>query len=410
MQYDSIIIGAGPAGLAAAIGAAENGAKTLLLEKNDSPGKKLLLSGSGRCNITHSGDIADFLPMYFEHARFVKPALFAFTNVDAIEFFTKNGVPVSKTPGGKIFPDSQLAGDVLNCLLDVAKRNGVEFRYSSPVLSLEKNPESGLFEISCENERFEAKNLIIATGGASYPASGSSGDGYAFAVSFGHGITPVVGALTPLLIRHYGFTRCAGISIENAPILLWRDKRKVREYRGDVLFTHRGLSGPGILDFSRYLSRGDIITLSLVDEAEPEKFEKTLLDDLLKSGKKTLKNILLSYGIPERLLGELFLDERIPLDLSASEVDRETRHRIVKKCVRLTFLVDRKGNFNEAMATCGGVSLGEVNRKTMESRLVEGLYFCGEVLDVDGASGGYNIQFALSSGMLAGTSAAERSR
>lgn len=408
MRYDCIVIGAGPAGLAAAIRSGECGASTLVLEKNREPGKKLLLSGTGQCNITHSGNIEDFLPKYSEHARFVKPALFAFTNRDLEKFFTGNGVPLVETPDGKLFPKSRKAKDVLDVFLKLCNENKVEFRYDSSVIFAKSVPDEDgpRFEILTENERFESGKLVIACGGASFPGSGSNGDGYTLAASLGHKIAPVVPGLTPVLVRDYPFPNCSGISLENVEIILWRDRKKERTHRGDVLFTHRGLSGPGILDFSRYFSKGDAITISLVPFSHEEEFDKHLLENLKSSSRKTFKNVLSGYGIPERLLNEIFLLERIPLDLVASDLRQHYRKHIVHKLIRMPFVIERLGDFNEAMVSRGGVCVNEVNRKTMESRLLPGLFFCGEVLDVDGACGGYNLQFAISSGFLAGISQA----
>jgi predicted Rossmann fold flavoprotein len=230
----------------------------------------------------------------------------------------------------------------------------------------------------------------------SYPQTGSTGDGYRWAEQLGHRIIPPRPALTPVIIDCYPFTEASGLSFKNVPIDVYRRGKKLRQGHGDVLLTHRGLSGPGILDLSRYLEPKDVLRLPICQSGVAGKLESLLC------GKKKLKNVLAPLGIPDRFLQLLFTELDIPSDTPAAEVDRETRQRLKNAFEGFSFVVQRLGGFEEAMATYGGVALEEVNPRTMESRLVPGLFFCGEILDIDGDTGGYNIQFALSSGFTAG--------
>jgi len=233
----------------------------------------------------------------------------------------------------------------------------------------------------------------------SYPKTGSTGDGYRFAEQLGHRIVPPRPALTPVIVERYPFAEAAGISFDDVPIDVYRHGKKIRQGHGDVLLTHRGLSGPGILDLSRFLEPKDTLRIPLCNSSSYPSCNLRAL-----RGKKILKNALTSLGIPERLLLLLLTELGISPELPVAEIDRNARQRLEDALASFAFVVKQLGNFDEAMATCGGMALEEVNRQTMESRLVPGLFFCGEVLDVDGDTGGYNIQFALSSGMLAGQS------
>ncbi len=397
-DHDVIVAGAGPAGLFCALRCAEAGLRVLLLEKNRGAGKKLLVSGSGRCNITHAGDIRDFPPRYGARERFVKPALFDFTNAHLVEFFAVRGLAMTETDGGKIFPATQNARDVLALLLDECARHGVSIRLESAVRSVEAAPP--FFLARTRGERFTASFLVIATGGKSYPSTGSTGDGYAFARALGHEIVPPEPALAPLVVKDYGLRACAGISLDGALIRLYRAGEFTGESRGDVLFTHRGVSGPGVLDFSRNVRPGDTVRIALVGLAEPE------LDSILAGagsshGKKFLKNAVAGLGVPERLVEAVLAAAGIQPDLPMAQLDRATRARAASLFAGLPVEVESTGGWNEAMVTRGGIKVDELNRGTMESRLVKGLYFAGEVVDVDGDTGGYNLQFAFSSAALA---------
>ncbi len=433
MTYDLIVAGAGPAGLFCAIQAATAGLKVCVLEKNASAGKKLLISGSGRCNLTNMAPIGDFPARYGDASRFVAPALRNFTNLDLIEYFAGLGVPLVEMNDGKVFPKSQKAREILDALLSDAARHGVEFFYGSPIV--EVVVEAGTFRTrvgatqsdnvtqsdgaTISNDatqpsdtpatrEFVSRNLLIATGGKSYPITGSTGCGHRIAKHHGHTITETAPALAPLIVKEYKFADCAGISIGSAEIRITRGGKTVRDARGDVLFTHKGLSGPGILDASRHVRKGDVVLIGLTPGHSPEAIEGEFLLAAETSGSRAAKTFLTALGIPERLalaaLSFCGVDGALPL----ARIGRDARKKLCSGVTGLPFEIAELGGFSEAMATRGGIALSEVNPKTMESKILPGLYFAGEALDVDGDTGGFNIQFAFSSGKIAADAMAKK--
>jgi len=401
-NYDIIIIGTGPAGLFCALNCSENtGLNILVFEKNSYPGKKFLLSGTGQCNITHTGTVPDFTRHYGSGGDFVKPALSAFTPSSMIDFLNKNDIPVTEKENGKIFPESMKAIDVLSKLIELCENNKVQFRFNSPVKST--IDQNGKFIISIENEqdeKFSAPVLVIAAGGESYPETGSSGDGIKFAESLGHKITGTVPALAPVYIKNFPFSGLSGISFKNRNISLFKNGKKTCSSSGDILFTHRGLSGPAILDISRYISRGDIIEISLTGKNSME-MNGNFIPESRSQGKKSIKTFLKNYDLPERLITVILEQEGIDPLKNISEITRSERVKLFRSLGEYPFIVEDKGDFSVSMATAGGVSRDQINKKTMESVIVPGLYFAGEVIDIDGDTGGYNIQWAFSSGKCA---------
>jgi predicted Rossmann fold flavoprotein len=398
-QYDITVIGAGPAGLLCAIHSAAPGIRVLLLEKMDETGKKLLLSGTGQCNITHNGEMRDFLTHYGDHGKLLKPALFSFTNKALISFFQERGLSTMTEENGKVFPETRQSGDVLAVLLNECKTRGVEIRCGEPVTAITRQSEG--FEIVTPNATYRSTITVITTGGASYPKTGSTGDGYKFSQSLGQPVTETAPALTPLLIRNFPFAALAGISFEEMSFSAWRGGKKVGEYKGDVLFTHLGVSGPGILDASRYIQPDDVIKLSFVGTMKREEFTADLLRRVQENRTWQVSTILAGYPIPERLNRKLLKISGIPDDLKCNHFSAEQRTRLVTNCTEFPMTVTAPGGYAVAMVTRGGVALDGVNMKTMESKIVPNLYFAGEVLDIDGDTGGYNLQAAFSTGYLA---------
>jgi len=401
-QYDVVVIGAGPAGLFCAIHAVCSKNRVLLLEKNSDPGKKLLLSGSGQCNITHDGEIRDFLARYGNHGKFLKPALFAFTNADLIAFFNERGLSMVTEKDGKVFPKTRKSDDVLATLLVECRERGVILHCGEAVTGISRAPDG--FEITTKARDYCSPILVIATGGASYPGSGSTGDGYRFASSLGQPVTEIGPALTPLIIRNFPFASLSGISFQQMHFSVWRSKKKIADYTGDVLFTHLGVSGPGILDASREIRRDDEIRLSFVGILTREEFAADIRRRVQESRDWQIGTILAAYPIPERLNRKLLALSGIPEDLKGNHFSAEQRSQLITNCTEFPITVAAPGGFSVAMVTRGGVALENVDPKTMESTIVPNLYFAGEVLDIDGDTGGYNLQAAFSTAFLAGQS------
>jgi hypothetical protein len=401
-QQDVVVIGAGPAGLFCALQTARPGHRVLLLEKNPDPGAKLLLSGSGQCNITHSGEIRDFLSHYGHHGKQVKPALFAFTNRDLIDFFCTRGLAMMTAENGKVFPETKRSTDVLALLIRECKERGVDLRCGEPATGVTQTTQG--FVVTTPKTTCLSPVLVIATGGASYPKSGSTGDGYRISASLGQPLTEIAPALTPLLIRNYPFAALSGISFECMQFSVWRAGKKIADRTGDVLFTHLGLSGPGILDASRDILPDDVIKLSFVGNLKREEFVADLTRRAEENRSWQISTILAAYPIPERLNRKLLNVSGIPDGLKCNHFSAEQRSRLITSCTQFPLTVEAPGGFSVAMVTRGGVALDGVNLKTMESKSIPNLYFAGEVLDIDGDTGGYNLQAAFSTGFLAGQS------
>ncbi|MDD1689127.1 MAG: NAD(P)/FAD-dependent oxidoreductase [Methanoregula sp.] len=398
-SYDVAVIGGGPAGLFCAIHASAPGCRVVLFEKNERPGTKLLLSGTGQCNLTHDGEIREFVTHYGDHGKFVKPSLMSFTNKNLIGFFRERGLAVMTEENGKVFPKTRQAEDVLAVLLAECRDRGVSIHCSEPVLAVSRRDDS--FVIATGKGEYRSGTLVITTGGASYPKCGTTGDGYRFAEALGQPVTEIAPALAPLLIRPFPFAGLAGISFEGMHFSVWRDGKKLADYTGDVLFTHLGLSGPGILDASRDIRPGDVVRLSFVGEMRREEFAADIAKRAAENTGWQVSTILAKYPIPERLNRKLLKLSDIPEELKCAHFSAEQRSRLVTNCTELPLVVERLGEFSVAMATRGGVALDHVNQKTMESKCVPGLFFAGEVLDIDGDTGGYNLQAAFSTGYLA---------
>ena len=394
-----VVIGGGPAGLFCALRAAGNGRRILILEKKAHPGRKLLLSGLGQCNITHDEDIGSFLSHYGDNGRFLKPALMNFQNRDLIAFFTERGLPLMTEPGGKIFPRSRKASEVLDTLVKECTAVHVEIRCEDPVLEVSVRNEK--FSIRTDRATYRADQLVIATGGITYPATGSTGDGYVFARALGHSVTEASPALAAVAVKDYRFSDLAGISFADVLISLYRSGQKVRRRTGDLLLTHTGLSGPGILDFSRFIRPGDTLKISFLPSVDQPRVKETLLNRISAAGKARVRTVLTDFGLPERFVNRILTLAGIELDLTGAHLSRKGRSALIELLTGCPFVAGRLGGIHEAMVTRGGVALAEINPKTMESKLVPRLFFVGEVLDIDGDTGGYNLQAAFSTAALA---------
>lgn len=397
-DFYTIIIGAGAAGLFAGCNI-EKG-RTLILEKNNSPGKKLLISGAGQCNYTHAGDLDDFINKYGENGNFLRPALYNFKNSDAIEFFKELGVESIIREDGKVFPDSLKSSDILNALIKKCKLINVDIRYNSSVVSINYNNELEYYTVKTNAEKFTSKNIILSTGGSSYPNTGSTGDGFSLALSLNHKVVHTSPCLTPINVKNYSFSELSGISFKDIKITLWRDNKKIKETIGDVLLTHKNLSGPGVLNFSRYIIKDDTIKVNFISLSEEEL--SMLIDRQTKeNGKQLVKSIFKDISISKRFIEKIFEICHVSEDIICSQLNKNDRLCLIRALCEHSFTVEGLVGYHLAMATSGGVSLDEINRKSMQSKIIKGLYFAGEVINIDGDTGGYNIQAAFSTAMLA---------
>jgi len=402
--HEVIIIGAGPAGLFTAIHAAEAGRLVLILEKQPNPGRKLLLTGSAQCNFTHAGPITDFLQAYGDHGRFLKPALYHFTNWDAVEFFKQIGVDsMMAEETGKVFPKSRRSADILKVLMTACRERQVDLHFQQDVTRIDREADGG-FRVRTTSGEYFAQRVVIATGGQSYPATGSTGDGYAWAQALGHTLVPPRPGLAPFFIRDFPLASLAGTSFKNLNVTLWRNGKKIATRSGDLLLTHHGISGPVVHNLARYALPGDTAAPSFTAEENPERFKQEGLADLERSGKLTVQAWMKKHPLTQALSQRIMALAEVKPTGPVAQMSRDKRLLLLRLLSAFPLEIEALGDFNVAMVTCGGVALDEVNPKTLESRLVKGLYFAGEVLDIDGDSGGYDLQAAWSTGALAGSS------
>ena len=390
--------------------AAQMGAETLLLEKMNHPGRKLRIAGKGRCNLTNVAPVSEFITHFGPNGRFLRQAFSRFFNADLVAFFEELGVRTVAERGGRVFPSSGQAQDVVDALVWWIGKQGVTLRTLSPVqrLLVEEGRVVGV-QVSRRIHRADA--VIVATGGASYPATGSTGDGYRLAESVGHAIVPIRPALVPLETAGDVAPRLQGLSLHNVTVRVWANGKKQAEAFGEMLFTHFGVSGPIILSLSRQvvdaLLMNQTVTLSidLKPALDESRLDARLLRDLDARGKRQFRTLLKGL-LPSKLIPVCIDLTGIHPDTMAHQITSEERQRLRTWLKDFRLEVTGHCPFTEAIITAGGVDTREVDPRTMASRLVEGLYFVGEVLDVDADTGGYNLQAAFSTGWVAGRSAA----
>ncbi|MBQ6130810.1 MAG: NAD(P)/FAD-dependent oxidoreductase [Selenomonadaceae bacterium] len=401
-----IVIGGGAAGIMAAIRAAELGAKVILLEKMPQIGRKLRITGKGRCNLTNTADISEIVKNIPGNGKFLYSALKNFSPVDTVNFFNELGVATKIERGGRIFPVSDDANEVIEALLKKMAILGVEVKNNSPVKEILAENKK-IVGVNVGGKIFKADNYILATGGASYPATGSSGDGFKFARRLGHTITEILPALVPLEVEEDFIKELQGLSLKNVRVKLLSDGKKVAEQFGEMLFTHFGVSGPIILTLSRQaaklLSEGKFVEIgiNLKPALTFEQLDARILRDFDKFKRKTLKNSLtelLPAKIISIVLDRAFLDENKRVD----DVTAAERRRLEEILQDLPLTITKTRPIAEAIVTSGGISVKEIEPRTMRSKIVENLFIVGEVADIDGFTGGFNLQASWSMGYAAG--------
>ena len=398
-----IVIGGGPAGMISAYISATQNNQVTLIEKNEKLGKKLYITGKGRCNLTNDCDVEEFFTNVVTNKKFLMSALYGFTPNDTKELFTKFGLKLKTERGNRVFPESDKSSDVIKCMAKMLASVGVNVILNQNVTSLivENNECLG---VTTQNGDIFADKIIVATGGISYSSTGSTGDGYEFAKSVGHTVVQPVAGLSAMLTKPK-YPNLAGLSLKNVTLKVYYEDKFLRGEFGEMLFTHEGISGPIVLTLSSYINRLDLSKVKLYIDFKPALDEQTLdnriLRDFEKVNTKQLKNAFDAL-LPQRII-DVFLDSlEINKEKKVCELSKQDRKKIVNIMKNFPLGKIRLSPIEEAIITSGGISTKEINPKTMQSKLVKNLYFAGEVIDVDALTGGFNIQIALATGVQAG--------
>lgn len=413
-----IVIGGGPAGMMAAINAKERASHVILLEKMDTLGKKLLITGKGRCNITSSLGMEEFIKNTPGNGKFLYSCFQNYTNQDIIQFLKDQGLEVKEERGNRIFPTTDKSQDVLKCFTKRLKELGVEIHYKTQVTKIlvkQENENCKVIGVETNHGKFEAEKIVLATGGKSYPLTGSNGEGYNLAKDLGHTIIEQKPSLVPL--ESYNNEICRnlqGLSLKNVKIQLVdkQEKKQIYEDFGEMIFTHFGVSGPTILSASSHLIRYKQVyeklknqQIELKIDLKPALSEKKL-DERIQRDFKEIKNKQFKNSLdkllPQKMIPIILEKSEIPLNKLVNEITKEERRRMVLLLKNFTILIKKFRPIEEAIITSGGICIKEINPKTMQSKLVEGLYFAGEIIDVDSYTGGFNLQIAYSTGYTAG--------
>lgn len=406
MKYDVIVIGGGPAGMLAAGRAGERGARVLLLEKNRRLGTKLLITGKGRCNITNNLDEKkQMVEKFGKMGKFLFSSLNIFGVSDVVNFFESRGVKTKVERGGRIFPVSDKSSDVLDALVGYLGKSRVDVKTNIEVKSIIKSEGNIKKIVLLNGEELEANGFIIATGGKSYPATGSSGDGYLWAESLGHRVVKPIPSLTPVIIKEKFVKDLEGLSLKNVEISLYKDNKKIDSRFGEAIFTADGMSGPIILDISKKISEIDSDGILLKIDFKPAldftELDKRVQTDFCEMKNKQFKNSL-DHLLPQKLIPTIITLSGIDPEKKVNSITKEERKILLHLLKEFTMEISGVVGFSKAIVTAGGVDLSEIDPKTMKSKIINNLYFVGEVLDLDGPTGGYNLQVSWSTGYCAG--------
>lgn len=417
-MHKVIVVGGGAAGMMAAVTAARNGCDVTLMEQNEKLGKKLFITGKGRCNVTNACDVEELFSNVISNPKFMYSAFYGFDNQACMDFFEQLGVRLKVERGNRVFPASDHSSDIISALQYEMRRLGVRLMLETEVCGLETEPFSEEGKQTCritgvvckqKNKRKEvcsAERVILATGGVSYPLTGANGTGLALAEKAGHKITELYPALVPLCIEEAWCRELMGLSLRNVEVTICQDKRQLYRAFGEMLFTHYGVSGPLILSASSYITAGCKgagmkLFIDLKPALTEEQLDKRLIREFEKNHARQFKNILASL-FPAKLLPVMVRLSGIEPEKKAGEITKAERKSFGALIKRLPMTITGTGDFSEAIITKGGVSTKDVNPSTMESKRVKNLYFAGEMLDLDALTGGFNLQIAWSTGYLAG--------
>ena len=411
-NYDVIIIGAGAAGILASISAAKNGANVLLLEKMSKEARKMLISGKGRCNITNTAYQSEFYKKIHPKPKFLKHAFSKFFSKDILDLLQENGLKTKEERGGRVFPESDKAADVVYTLLKIAKQYKVEIKKNTKVegiITEDKTVKGVKININSNVEIIYSQNVILCTGGKSYPATGSTGDGFVFAKKLGHSITELRPALVPLITEGNIAEKLQGLSLKNSNVSIWVNNKKLYSEFGELMFAHYGLTGPEILTLSKFAidafdKKNDVqISIDLKPALDEQKLDNRLQRELNENGKKQIRNVMKNL-LPSKLIPIILELANIDQYKECNQISGKERKKLRVLLKDLRFKLSGHRSYKEAIVTAGGVSTNEIDGKTMMSKIIKNLYFAGEVIDLDAETGGFNFQIAFSTGWLAGKS------
>lgn len=406
-----LVVGGGPAGMMAAIIAARNGCEVHLFEKNEKCGKKLYITGKGRCNITNATDVEELLNNVISNKKFLYSAFYSFDSFMLMDFFKDIGLKTKIERGNRVFPVSDKSSDVISSLTKEMNRLGVSIHFDSKVKDIKVKENVAKAIVLQNGSLIEGDSIIIATGGLSYSSTGSTGDGLRLAKEVGHAIIDTHPSLVPLVTRENFIKELQGLSLRNVKISIKTADKIIYEDFGEMLFTHFGVTGPLVLSASRFIIpyKGKDMTLSidLKPSLDDKKLDNRILKDFNKYMRKQFKNALDDL-LPKKLIPVIIKLSGIDGEKKVDQISREERLKLVDLIKNFTCHIMGTRDYNEAIITCGGISIKEINPMTMESKKVNGLYFIGEVLDLDALTGGFNLQIAFSTGYLAGIAVGER--
>lgn len=414
-----VVIGGGAAGMMAAIQAAGEGRKVILLEKNEKLGKKLFITGKGRCNLTNDCDTEELFSRVVNNRKFLYSAFYGFTSQDTISFFEKAGLRVKTERGRRVFPASDKSSDVIRVLEGALASRGVRVYRFTEAVSIETEEGHVVSVTAVRNGKtlvYPAQRVLLATGGLSYPSTGSTGDGYRFASRLGHTVMKCHPSLVPLVTKE-DCSKLMGVSLKNISFVLKKGKKELYAGFGELLFTHFGISGPLVLSAStclrkHFLEHGGLPPLEAFLDLKPalsiEELDARILRDFSEAKNKQLKNAL-DHLLPKKMLPAVIAVSKISPERKVNELTRQERGQLVEAVKNFPLTVTAVRGYSEAVITSGGISVKEIQPSTMESRLVKGLYFAGEVMDVDAMTGGYNLQIAWATAVAAGRAMAEQS-